>query len=117
MISLDFELAIDPDPKQTYTAIIGEVKHGEFVLEAVQYKPKDKLIGPAKHDIVLPGRYAKCAIAIPGIIILSVFSSMQCRKYDIRIAHKSGPSILSTTESLSYKAAEAITKSMERKRY
>lgn len=57
MISLDFELVMDPNPNQMYTAIVNEVKHGKFELKVVQYKPKDKIIGPARHDIVLPGRY------------------------------------------------------------
>ena len=42
---------------------------------------------------------------------------MRCRKYDIRIGHKSGPNLLSAPDSLSYKAAVAIVKSMERKGY
>ena len=42
---------------------------------------------------------------------------MHCRKYDIRIGHKSGPNLLSAPDSLSYKAAVAIVNSMERKGY
>jgi hypothetical protein len=58
MISLDFELDTDRDvKKQLYTVIAREVKHGEFELKVVQYKPSKKIIGPARHDIVLPGRY------------------------------------------------------------
>ena len=61
MISLDFELDSDPHPnsKQIYTVIAREVKHGEFELKVVQYKPKKQVIGSERHDIVLPGRYIK----------------------------------------------------------
>jgi hypothetical protein len=60
MVSLDFELDTDRDVhKQIYTAIAREGKHGEFELKVVQYKPKDTIIGPERHDIVLPGRYVE----------------------------------------------------------
>ena len=75
-MSLDFELAVDPDPKQTYMAIIREVKHGEFELKVVQYMPKDKIIGPARHDIVLPGRYVKGASHNYVYVLLLNFNSM-----------------------------------------
>ena len=64
MMVLEFELTMDPDPKQKYTALINEVRHGEFELKVVHYKPKDKVIGPAKHDIVLPGRYVSGSIVV-----------------------------------------------------
>ena len=52
MVSLEFELDSDSDPKQIYTAFAREVKHGEFQLKVVHYKSR----GPARYDIVLPGR-------------------------------------------------------------
>ena len=52
-VSLDFVLK---DPNQEYTAVIEEIKHGEFVLKAVEYKPNRDKIYPAKYDIVLPER-------------------------------------------------------------
>ena len=54
IVSLDFVLE---DPNQKYTAIIGELKHGEFLLKVVYYQQKDKiLLYPAKYNIILPGR-------------------------------------------------------------
>jgi hypothetical protein len=55
MVLLDFEL--DTDRDVLYTAIATEVKHSEFELKVVQYWPRDTIIGPERHDIVLPGRY------------------------------------------------------------
>lgn len=70
MISLDFKLF--PNSQDlTYTALITEVEHGKFELKVVQHKPvdPDKIIGPTKHDIVLPGRYVKSAIAIVILLL------------------------------------------------
>ena len=114
IISLDFELDSDLRPKQTHTVFAIEVKHGEFELKCVvQYKPKEQVIGSERRDIILPGRYVKHNYINIAINI----NSMHCRKYDIRIGHKSGPNLLSATDSLSYKAAVDIVKSMERKGY
>ena len=60
IISLKFVLE---GPGQEYTAIVEELKHGEFMLKVVLYQQNDKiLLYPAKYDIVLLGRYVGVSI-------------------------------------------------------